>query len=178
MWHSLFSCPKNILIMYLIPWNKGKSCHMDGPSLMVQQVFGNPTYRLTFRKRRILDHYLRFCNWSGVSGNGFLGLSKYFISLCAGSFLVHESVRTVNPNLAVALQALYIYIPILLVKVDPFSWQIFVILFQGGVDFFTRWLQFEFPFSELWNLTRAPVLVWKVCTTPLMILDQLSFSLI
>ena len=79
MWHSLFSCPKNILIMYLIPWNKGKSCHMDGPSLMVQQVFGNPTYRLTFRKRRILDHYLRFCNWSGVSGNGFLGLSKYYI---------------------------------------------------------------------------------------------------
>ena len=71
-----------------------------------------------------------------------------------------------------------IYISMLLVKVDPFSWQIFVILFQGGVDFLTRWLQFEFPFSELGNLTGAPVLVWKVCTTPLMILDQLSFSLI
>ena len=163
MWHSLFSFPKNILIMYLIPWNKGKSCHMDGPSLMVQQVFGNPTYRLTFRKRRILDHYLRFCNWSGVSGNGFLGLSKYFISLCAVSILVHESVRTVNPNLAVALQALYIYI------YQCYSWKSIHLVgrylsycSKGELIFLPGGFNLSFRFQS-WEIWRGPQFLSEKC---------------
>ena len=44
-------------------------------------IFTTSTFKIEVslaRKLRFHIFLLRFCNWSGVSANGFLGLSKYY----------------------------------------------------------------------------------------------------